>query len=309
MSQWIDRVRNHAVWALLASLGPSIDRALERDAITVEAIDSLERLKAVLTHNANLEILHSKYKSSADEILVEMRRNKTEVESLVGVIGNLGVTSGYKTVADHARKLLYIWQGVTVAALVGLVAVAFLIAFPNAFSNIFLKEKNINAAVDAAVQIQRVQPVSERQEIAKVVIDKSVDASKIDPKLSAVSSSGSPSDTDFYHGLVTRIFLSLTFGIFAAYAGRQASHFFTIEQRSRKLALELEALGPFIEPLGKEDRDKFRVQIGDRSFGVPDHEALKPKDDDPVNLMGLLKSKDIQDIIAGIVKEVQKGLK
>src|SRR5437867_13171919 len=48
MSQWADRVRNHAVWQQLQSLGPVIDQALKRDAIDPQTIDSLERLRAVL---------------------------------------------------------------------------------------------------------------------------------------------------------------------------------------------------------------------------------------------------------------------
>ena len=63
----------------------------------------------------------------------------------------------------------------------------------------------------------------------------------------------------------------------AAYSGLQASHFFDGEQKNRKLALELEALGPFTEPLDKADQDKFRIQIGDRSFGFAAPETGKVK--------------------------------
>lgn len=251
-------------------------------------------------HKANLEILQTEYQNAATGILSDIQRHKAEVESLVGVIGNLGVTSGYKKVADHARKMLYVWQFLTVGALVGLIVVAYIVAFP---------QKNATEMVDAAVQLQGDHPGSTQQANVKSVSDKNADASRVETKASAQMFSGSTSDLDFYHGLATRIFLSLTFGIFAAYAGRQASHFFTIEQKNRKLALELEALGPFIEPLEKGDRDKFRVQIGDRSFGVPDHEASKPKEDDPVTVVGWLKSKEVQEAITNQVKEALKGLK
>ena len=78
-----------------------------------------------------------------------------------------------------------------------------------------------------------------------------------------------------------------------------------MEQRNRKLALELEALGPFIEPLEKSDRDKFRVQIGDRSFGVADQDAGKSKEADPVTALAILKSKEIGEFITNIVKAVK----
>lgn len=229
-------------------------------------------------HKASLDLLHTEFKGAATVLLQNMKQKKSEIESLVGVIGNLGVTSGYKKVADQARLRLYVWQSLTVMALIGLVAVAFLSAFP--------KEQFFpagNAALHHANPIPSVQ--------------------NSPPTLQASS------DTTFYHGLATRIFLSLTFGIFAAYAGRQASHAFTIEQKNRKLALELEALGPFIEPLEKTDRDKFRVQIGDRSFGVPEPNGLNSKEDDPVSLISLLKSKEFQEVIGAQVREAMKGFR
>jgi hypothetical protein len=114
--------------------------------------------------------------------------------------------------------------------------------------------------------------------------------------------SGPISDVVFYQGFATRVFLSLTFGIFAAYAARQATHFFETEQKNRRRALELEALGPFIEPLGGEMKDNFRLQIGERSFAVPDNEPQKPKEDDPVTVLSILKSKEIGEFISNIVK-------
>ncbi|NMM28596.1 MAG: hypothetical protein HHJ12_15195 [Glaciimonas sp.] len=251
-------------------------------------------------YGANVEALKVEYQSNANEILLELKRHKSEVESLVGVIGNLGVTSGYKKIADHARRMLYLWQGITVTALAGLVFLAFFIAFP--------KEKNINSTVTTALS-QNVLSSAEAQEDLKPSPRKGSESLQGEQKSAPNPSFTSSSDTDFYHGLATRIFLSLTVGIFAAYAGRQASHFFSIEQKNRKRALELEALGPFIEPLDKGDRDKFRVQIGDRSFGVPDQESNKSKDDDPVNLLTLLKSKEIQEAFATFASNIKDALK
>lgn len=229
-------------------------------------------------HKASLDALHTEFKGAATVLLQNMKQKKAEIESLVGVIGNLGVTSGYKKAADQARLRLYVWQSLTVMALIGLVAVAFMSAFP---------KQQFFPAGNAALQHAGSIPSGQNSP----------------PTLQASS------DTTFYHGLATRVFLSLTFGIFAAYAGRQASHAFNVEQKNRKLALELEALGPFIEPLEKGDRDKFRVQIGDRSFGVPEPNGSNSKEDDPVSLVSLLKSKEFHDAIGTQVREAVKGLR
>ncbi len=106
----------------------------------------------------------------------------------------------------------------------------------------------------------------------------------------------------FLEGLATRIFLSITFGIFAAYAARQAGRFFEMEQQNRRRALELEALGPFIEPLEKIDRDKFRVQIGERSFAVPNKDSHEYKENDPVTALSLLKPKEWIEGVVSIIK-------
>lgn len=248
-------------------------------------------------HQEHVLTLHSKYELDAGQVLQEIHKHKSEVESLVGVIGNLGVTSGYKKVADQARGALYFWQTMTVASLLGLIVVAFLIAFP---SN--PPSRSAVASLSMA-QLEKPSPALNNTNT------KASETRKVDAISNESVSANISTDSNFYHGLVTRIFLSLTFGIFAAYAGKQASRFFNIEQKNRKLALELEALGPFIEPLCKEDRDKFRVQVGDRSFGVPDHDSTKFKEDDPVSILGFFRSKEFQDMVSEQVKEAAAKLK
>lgn len=55
-------------------------------------------------------ILKSTYEETAAEILEQVKKHKMDVENLVGVIGNLGVTSGYVRVANNARNMQFIWQ-------------------------------------------------------------------------------------------------------------------------------------------------------------------------------------------------------
>jgi len=253
------------------------------------------------TFKNNAQELQATYSKTAAEILEQIETHKKNVESLVGVIGNLGVTSGYLKVANHARWMLYIWQSITVAALGCLIYVAALVAFPN-------EKAVVQEATPPAHLVTDAQPAKPANE-GKDGPNKAANATKPETKGGTPAASVLSSDSEFYHGLATRIFLALTFGIFAGYAGRQASHFMEIEKKNRKLALELEALGPFIEPLKQEDRDKFRVQVGDRSFGVPDHDIGNKKEDDPVTALALMKSKEVQEFLTNLVKETVKAVK
>jgi hypothetical protein len=201
------------------------------------------------------------------------------VQDLVGVIGNLGVTSGYLKVANHARLMLYIWQAWTMLALIGLIGVATLVAFPHI----------ADGMLGIQTPIVQVNKENAKSDVAAPVKE----GAKNEAAVSAQQHAGVAPDSAFYQGFITRLFLSITFGVFAAYTARQASLLREPEQKNRRRALELEALGPFIEPLDKETKVKFRVQIGERSFAVPDNDPPKPKDDEPVTAMALLKSKEL----------------
>ena len=50
MSRWDGRIREHAVWAALKSLGPVIDAGLAIEDVEPEVIFGLERLKAILAY-------------------------------------------------------------------------------------------------------------------------------------------------------------------------------------------------------------------------------------------------------------------
>jgi hypothetical protein len=263
----------------------------------------LEKERAAAdTHRNALQALENSYSKKAGVILEQIEIHKKNVESLVGIIGNLGVTSGYLKVANHARIMLYVWQLITIVALACLIFVAVLEAFPAAKS----VEKGSTITTHMVTDVQSTKPFAKED---KGGSNKDPDIIKPEAKASISLGSATGFDSDFYHGLATRIFLALTFGIFAGYAGRQASHFMEIEKKNRKLALELEALGPFIEPLQQIDRDKFRVQVGDRSFGVPDNDSCIKKEDDPVTALAVMKSKEIQEFLTNLIKETVKAVK
>jgi hypothetical protein len=103
-----------------------------------------------------------------------------------------------------------------------------------------------------------------------------------------------------------RVLLLGSLGVIATYAGSQADKNFDIEKRNRKLALELEAIGPYLAPLSREDQDKFRVQIGERSFGRDDDGIVKTRGKSPSSLLDLVKSKEVKEAIEWILDIVQK---
>jgi hypothetical protein len=278
----------------LSNLFSTFDQKLKDHTIAFEAKEK----QADEDNKKNIQRLQEEYEKEANRVLEDIRRHKSEVESLVGVIGNLGVTSGYKKVANYARWMVGIWQFLTVLSLAGLIAVAFMVAFPS-FHKSQASEKQISPRTSVAISAESGQAGTSKTATEK---DK---ANSVDAKVTVVAPVDQNLDSNFYQGFLTRIFLSITFGIFAAYSGRQASRFFDMEQRNRKLALELEALGPFIEPLDKADKDKFRIQIGDRSFGVADPEIGKVKETDQLTEIAISKSKEIVELITNFVKTVK----
>jgi hypothetical protein len=244
------------------------------------------------SHRTEMSVLKATYEQTAAEILVQVQKHKTDVEKLVGVIGTLGVTSGYVRVANNARTMQFIWQFFTLLAMSGLIFVASLVAFPRIASNIFdIPAQTIH--LDMAVE------KTNADKPAKFDVTAVAKA----PAVGASTAADMPSnDSVFYQGILTRLFLSITFGVFAAYSARQASLYRESEQRNRRRALELESLGPFIEPLDKEMKDKFRIQIGERSFAVSETEPRSTKDDDASTILSLLKNKDFFEIMANFFK-------
>jgi hypothetical protein len=218
-------------------------RLLEQDAEFLRQQES-----QVKASTEQLGVLNTEYRDKASGILRDVDEEKRRIEKLVGVIGNLGVTSGYLLTANHARRSMWFWQFVTVAAMITLSVLAF-----------------------------RTLPILE-------------------------DSKGQFN----WGGFAGRVLLLGSLGVIAAYGGSQADKLFDVEKRNRKLALELEAIGPYLAPLPEEEQNKFRVQIGDRSFGRDDVAILGVKKS-PATLLDLLKSKEGKEIIDLIVEIARKG--
>ena len=212
-----------------------------------------ERLELNRRFEGELVALTTSYDKKAAEILSSIEKRQEHVEKLVGVIGNLGVTSGYLRTANQARLAMWIWQGLTVAAMLTLSGVAY---------------KTLGLIEDRSGHIN-------------------------------------------WGGFAGRVLLLVSFGVIAAYAGSQADKLFVDEKRNRKLALELEAIGPYLAPLPLEEQNKFRVQIGDRSFGREFEIDARSHRKSPVSVLDLLKSKESKDLMELLIQLSRKagGLK
>jgi hypothetical protein len=82
------------------------------------------------TAQSQLTALTQTYELAAQKILDQVDKHRKDVEKLVGVIGNLGVTSGYQKTANSARKSMWVWQSVAVVAMLGLIGFAFYAFLP-----------------------------------------------------------------------------------------------------------------------------------------------------------------------------------
>lgn len=233
--EWLD-AQSSRQEKLAALMTEYTDRLTAKEAEFAQLKDGIAQ-----QHATTLDEMRKQFVDSATLIRDEITERKKEVEKLVGVIGNLGVTSGYQKSANEARTTTRVWQVVAVASMLGLIAVAVYA---------FLPELN----------------------------------------------------KDFtWPGFAGRVFISLTVGALAAYAGSQADKYQKIERRSRKFALEFEAIGPYIAPLPQDKQEEFRLKVGERSFGQDDS-GLNINDKSPVAVIDILKSKEAREIIGDIAK-------
>jgi hypothetical protein len=203
-----------------------------------------QRTSFVAIANEKLSALNDDYDKKAKGILEEVNKHRSDVEKLVGVIGSLGVTSGYQTTANRARISMWIWQAITVAAMGGLIYFAYHAFLPSVMGEFR------------------------------------------------------------WESFAARVFLTITVGVLAAYAGAQADRFFHIEKSNRKLALELAAIDPFIALLPLDEQYKFKLEIGRRSF-AQDESPLVKGDKSPATTLDLLTSdqmKQFLEMVSAVAK-------
>jgi hypothetical protein len=203
-----------------------------RDEVTRKHIEDVDALKVTFVDDTSM---------IRDEIL----KRKEEVEELLGVIGSMGITSGYQHTANEAKWTTRLWQSVTVVSLLGLIGVA----------------------------------------IYAILIV--------------------PQGTFTWSSFAGRFYISVTFGLLAAYSASQADRYQKLERVNRRSALELQAMGPFMAPMTVDKQQEFRLKIGERSFGHRDEEP-RVSETSPTSLLEmLLHSKELKGFIVDIVKAVK----
>lgn len=200
----------------------------------------------VQAQKEDLAALTATYKEAAATQLADIEQHREQIEKLVGVIGNLGVTSGYQKAAIEARVTARVWQGIALVSLSGIIFVAYKAFLP---------------LVQGAFT---------------------------------------------WESFAGRVFVSLTVGVLAAYAISQADKYQQVERRSRKLALELEAIGPFLASLPPEKQEEFRIRVGDRTFGTSSDLIDTQSGDSPKSVFDVaFKSKELNALIVNIIKAMR----
>lgn len=219
---------------------------LETDATALieERATALKQLlaEAGRQQRDQLEKLSAEFAQGAAGIRDEVLRRKKEIEDLAGVIANTGMTSGYQQVAKEAKILSRIWQGVTVASMLGFIWLAYEVFLPSI-------------------------------------------------------------GNDFHWpAFAGRVFVALSVGVLAAYAGAQADRQQKAERDNRQLALELQAIGPFIATLPKDRQDEFLLKIGERSFGRRDG----AKDEkSPTSTADIAASKELRGLLTDALRSAR----
>ena len=78
-----------------------------------------------------------------------------------------------------------------------------------------------------------------------------------------------------------------------------------IEQRNRKLALEFEALGPYLAPLPEDKQQQFRLEVGARTFGREELPLGRRGDRSPTGVIDVLvSSKEFNKLVTDIITKV-----
>lgn len=208
-------------------------------------------------HDLTLATQAGEFRDRSKALLDQIEAHKSQVEKLVEIIGNLGVTSGYQKAASEGRFNARMWQAIAVLAMVALIAIAY---------NKFLPDI---AGVDA----------------------------------------GAATATPFsWQAFAAKIFVSLTAGALAAYAASQADRYQSIERHNRRMALELEAIGPFISSLPEDQQREFRVEIGKRTFGRS-HEETESRSKSPTSVVDLFAKPENRAALESIVSNMMRQLK
>lgn len=171
----------------------------------------------------------------------------------MGVIGNLGVTSGYQKAANYARTATIVWQVVAVASMLAVIGFAVRVFLP---------------------------------------------VLQLDQQYAGFN----------WTHFASRLVLLIPIGVLAAYAAAQADRHNEMERRNRKLALEPEAIGPYLAPLPADQQQAFMLQLADRTFGREEPiSARRSGKKSPATSIDL--TAQLKDLVREAVAEAVKAAK
>lgn len=86
-----------------------------------------------------------------------------------------------------------------------------------------------------------------------------------------------------------RVFVTLTFGVLAAYAAREAEQHRRVERRNRRVELELASIGPFLMSLPPDNQNEVRRLLAEKFFGQNDIIPVGPNEVSPSSLLDIIK--------------------
>lgn len=100
-----------------------------------------------------------------------------------------------------------------------------------------------------------------------------------------------------------RALLTVAVGVMAAYSARQGDGAAQLERHNHSMALELEALGPFLAPLPADKQETFRLEVGQRSFvGQRPHASVGKS---PATVADVAVDKEIRSFILDFAKSLK----
>lgn len=186
-----------------------------------------EYIKTKASLEENVRSIREAEAAKCAEHLDAITKHRKEVEQLVGVIGNLGLTSGFQKEANYARNQSIFWHAATVLSMLFLIGIGLSSA---------LNHPTTGRLPTADATSQNTNPT--------------IDAYAVD-----------------WYWLGSRVVLAVVVGVLSKYSATQADRYLSIQRGNRKLELELAALGPYLEPLPEDKRQEFRLMLGKRTFG------------------------------------------
>lgn len=97
-------------------------------------------------------------------------------------------------------------------------------------------------------------------------------------------------DTSFaWPGFAGRVFATLTFGVLAAYAAKQADEHLRVERNNRRVELEIASIDPYLASLPEEHRFDVKRKLAERHFGRYEPSHASPTDPTSGTLKDVIK--------------------